>query len=99
MADNDALVLENATNAVLKIDLKYRQSDINEKLLLNPARDEAFNAYVSARLVLLQDGIVCTDADLAEMKALRTQMDSNVTTQAYIETAGKVAQLLLRIVA
>jgi hypothetical protein len=94
MPDNDAKIIEDAAAAVTRIDLQYRAASFNDKLQLKDKRDEAFSNYAAARVKLLQDGVTGTDQDVADMKTLRTQVESAAKTQDLIVAAGKIALFL-----
>jgi hypothetical protein len=96
MSDHDATLLEDAASAVLDIDLRYRRANIDEKEDLKPARDEAFNAYSAARLKLLQEGVIATQEDVDEMKAIRGEISRAADIQGLVVAAERLAVLLAR---
>lgn len=94
--DTDAIVLEDANAAVIELDVRYREADINGKLALKPQRDEAFRNYSAARLKLLEDGRITTDQDLVEMRTLRQQIERAADIQQLVIAAGRVVGFLAR---
>jgi hypothetical protein len=96
MDDTDALTLQEASSAVLRIDLRYRAADINDKIKLKPERDAAFNAYTAARLELLEEGVITTQADVDRMTELRKEVEDAAKVQDLIVAAGRVVAFLAR---
>ena len=96
--DNDAEVLKAANQAVVTIDLKYRASNFGDQLKLKPERDKAFNTYSAARLKLLNEGVICTADDVAEMKALRDEVKEAAKRQSLLAGIVKVVGFLRKFV-
>lgn len=74
--DHDLSVLQEAFAITLSLDMQYRKANFNDKVKLKPVRDEAFNTFSLARLKLLEEGMICTEKDVADMKALRKKIES-----------------------
>lgn len=94
--DTDAMVLEDANAAVIEIDVRYRESDINGKLALKGQRDAAYNNYSAARLKLLEDGMLTTEADVTAMRALRQDVERAADQQQLLISAGRLVGFLAR---
>ena len=100
MSDMDTLTLKEASNAVLELDVRYREIDnIDDKKDMKPARDQAFDAYSTARLKLLEEGVITGQTDLNEMKDLRSEVEHAANVQSLIVAAGRVAAFLTRLAA
>jgi hypothetical protein len=99
MSDNDSLVLEDASAAVTKIDMKYKAGSINVKRKLKTKRDEAFSEYSNARLRLLQDDTVMKDKDVVEMRRIRAEVEEAANTQKLLVAVGKLIIKLAKIAA
>ena len=98
MPDTDSLTLTEASDAVLRIDLRYRTLlNIDDKEDLKPTRDQVFAAYTSARLKLLEEGVMTTQADVDEMEALRGEIEQAAEKQALIRGGVRVAGFLGRL--
>ena len=95
--DNDAEVLKAASETVTEIDLRYRAASFDDKILLKPERDKAFHQYQAARLKLLADGMICTEADVAEMQQLRQEVLQAAQTQALLNAIGRTVGFLARL--
>lgn len=97
--DNDAEVLRAASDSVTEIDLRYRAASFDDKILLKPERDRAFHNYQAARLKLLEDGVICTEDDVAEMRKLRQEVVKAAQTQALLTAIGRVVGFLAKVAA
>jgi hypothetical protein len=87
--DYDLEVLQAAFEIVMKLDVQYRQASFNDKVKLKKVRDEVFNTFSLARLKLLEDGMICTAADVQKMKDLKVKVQS-----AMALPTGVLSQLL-----
>lgn len=102
MADNDLILLEDARDAVFALEKAYRKAVINDDLdammALEEPLAEAENNLSRARLKLLQAGQLTTDADVAEMRRIRAEIDQAADTQQLIAGAVKLAVMVARFV-
>ena len=102
MADNDEIVLEDAKEAAFALDKAYRRAilnaDLDTMMKLKPQVDAAYDRYSQARLNLLQEGVLATDEDVAEMRRLRAEIDQAATTQTLIEGAIRFAAFIAKFV-
>lgn len=98
MADNDALVLEDANDAAFMLAKAYRKAlnnnDLDAMASLKPQVDAAFDAYSNARLRLLQEGVLATDADVAAMRRIKGDIDQAANTQQLLAGAVQLIGLL-----
>ena len=90
MADTDTETMRAANAAVLDIDIRYREADFAAKRELKSARDAAFNTYSAARANLMAEGVISTDDDVAEMEALRQEVNEAADTQQLIIASGRL---------
>ena len=93
--DNDTLVLQDAAQAVLAIDIQYKLASFNDQQKLKGERDKAFNAYSNARLKLLQQGVICTEADVKEMNKIRQEIEQAAQTQSLIAGIFSLVKFLV----
>ncbi len=93
--DNNDIFLDEATKAVFIIGVKYRQADINGKQELRQPRDKAFSAYSIARLKLLEDEVICTNADVQEMEEIRQEIQQAAQTQTLIAAIARLFKILI----
>jgi hypothetical protein len=94
--DKDLKILEDAASSVMTIDRRYRLASFNDKIAMKSKRDQAFRAYVKARINLLQDGVVATQADVNEMIAIKEAVSKARSTQSTIEGAISLATFLVK---
>ena len=95
-ADPDAAMLKEAGDAVIAVDVRYRLASFQEKIEMRDERDRAFSAYAMARNRLLAEGIVATDEDVAEMRAIAAEIKSAADTASLLRAIVKVVTVLAR---
>jgi hypothetical protein len=95
--DRDAAMLRAAGDAVMAIDLRFRRASFDEQFEMRDERDQAFNAFAAARNRLLMPGLTSSDDDIAEVDALRRQVESAADSATLIAAAAKIASSLLRL--
>lgn len=98
--DNDEIVLEDAKESAFQIDKAYRRAvragnlaDVRE---LKPQVDQAFDAYSTARLNLMEAGMLATDDDVAQMRRIRAEIEQAADRQELVAGAIKLAAYLAR---
>lgn len=100
MTDNDEIVLEDAKEAAFSLDKAYRRAmlrrDLDSMMTLKPQVDEAYDRYSQARLNLMEEGVLATDGDIAEMRCIRAEIEQAATTQSMIEGAVKFVTFIAR---
>ena len=98
MKDTDTQTIEEASKAVLEIDVRYRLLDNpDDREDLEPARDAAFDAFSRARLNLLKTGVITTEEDLVKMKNLRIKVEEAADIQDLIVAGVRVASFLAKL--
>ena len=91
MADNISRVIEDTEAVVAQIDARYRAGTIDEKEDLHDARNDAYTARAKARRRQIHGDVIVTDADVAEMKELRAEIEHAADNQAVVSAVGRVA--------
>lgn len=94
--DPDAKVLKLAGDAVVAIDMRYRLASYADQAEMRDERDSAFNAYGLARNKLLAKGVIATEADVAEMRAIAGEIAQAAATADLIRAIGKIVIKLSR---
>ena len=92
--DNDDQLLEEAREAVKEVDIRYKAADLAGKLELKAPRDQLFSTFADARLELLEDEVLATSDDVAQMQAIRAEIHAAADNQLLAGAAIKAAQLL-----
>jgi hypothetical protein len=103
MADNDIIVLEDAKDAVFLLEKEFRRAlrsgDLDGAVEIKEKLEEAADALSRARLKLLQEGVMATDADVAEMRRIKAEIDQAASRQQLLEGAVKFIAFIARFVA
>jgi len=94
--DKDLKILEDSASSVMTIDKRYRLASFNDKITMKPKRDQAFRAYVKARVNLLQDGVIATQTDVKKMAEIKTAISRARSTQSTVEGAIGLAAFLVK---
>lgn len=97
MEDRDSEALRLASAAVTQIDVAYRLADAIGKDALADARDHAWSAYALARRRLLEDGVLVTEENLAELHDLSQALDHAADVADIARGAIRLAGLLGRL--
>jgi len=83
--DADAAMLEKMGNALVDLEVKFRNSSLSERVEMRPALEGLLADYTEYRLRLLKEGIITTDADLEEMARIKQEIDAAASKQALIK--------------
>ena len=93
---NDEKLIAQAKKAYLEIAIAYDEADIDHKILLSPMVQDAQSKLLALQEAQLAQQIIVTDADLAEMSRLRTQINNAAELQSAIAgIIGLVSKFLL----
>jgi len=102
MADNDIIVLEDARDAVFILEKEFRRAllsgDLDAATEIKERLEEAVDTLSRARLRLLQEGVLATDEDVAEMRRIKAEIDQAASTQQLLEGAVKFIAFIAKFV-
>lgn len=87
--DNDAQMLQKLGDAVTALQVKYRSSNLSDRMAMKASLDELMDDYNTYQLKLLKEGIITTDADLAEMDKIKSSIDNAAEAQALAVVLAK----------
>lgn len=87
--DNDALMLEKLGDALTRLQVKYRAAGLSDRMLMRPSLEELLSDYTAYQLKLIKEGVISTDADLAEMEDIRQQINQAADTQQLMAAIAK----------
>jgi hypothetical protein len=73
--DKDARMLEKMGNALVDLQVKYRNSSLSDRMAMKPVLDELIKDYAEYQLRLLKEGVITTDEDLQEMDGVKKEID------------------------
>ncbi len=94
--DNDAQMLEKMAHAIVALQLKYRASNLADRLLLRPTLEQLLTDYAAYQVRLLKEGVITTDEDLTEMAAIRTLIDKAAEKQKLIAALARTVAFVAR---
>ena len=94
--DNDAKMLEQMGTALTSLQVKYRESSLEERMAMKPMFEEPLRDYTTYQLALLKEGIITTDKDLVAMRAIKKEIDAAAQSQ---EIAVAIAKTIAFIAA
>lgn len=96
--DKDTEMLNEMGSAVVALQVKYKLADIEDQAILKPRLSEALKDYAEYQIKLLKDGVITTDADLADMRAIRDEIDAAGDKQSMLlALARTVAFIALKV--
>jgi hypothetical protein len=94
--DNDTAALQEASFALIDLRARFMRAPILQKIKLRPVIEDAVNSFAKMQLKLLEDGVIITDDDLAEIaaikKAINKAADNQKLLQAGVRFVGFVAK-------
>ena len=98
MVDNDLTILDEAKDAAFAFDKAYRRAllnrDLDMAMELRPKVNEVYTALSSARMQLLDEGVLATGDDVAEMRRIKSEIDNAADRQRMITGAVKIVGFL-----
>lgn len=93
--DNDAKMISILSNALINLQVTYRGSNVIDRMQMKPKLEELLNRFASYQLKLLEEGIITTEDDLAEMAVLKEQIDNAANTQQILAMIGKTIAFII----
>lgn len=94
--DNDAKMLEAMGDAVTRLQIKYRNSSISDRIKMKPDLEKLIQDYVDFQLKLIEEGVITTDADLKEMEDIRREIDNAAQTQALVQAIARTIAFIAK---
>ena len=94
--DNDAKMLEAMGDAVTKLQIKYRNSSISDRIIMKPELEKLIHDYTDFQLKLIQEGVITTDADLEEMEDIRREIDNAARTQEIVQAIARTIAFIAK---
>ncbi|MEJ2049113.1 MAG: hypothetical protein P8Y60_04585 [Calditrichota bacterium] len=96
--DNDTQMLKEMGDAMVALQVKYRNSPLVERMALKPALEELLSDYANYQLRLLKEGVITNQEDLDEMANLKQEIDQAAEKEALLKAIGKtIAFIALKI--
>ena len=87
--DNDSKMLSLFSTALIDLQVKFRSSPIVDRMLIRPSLEELMSDYADYQIKLIKEGTITTDADLAEMSDIKTEIEAAAQKQQLIAAIGR----------
>jgi recombinational DNA repair protein RecT len=87
--DRDTQMLQEMGNAVITLQMKFRNSPLADRMAIKPALEELLSDYADYQIRLLKEGIITSEQDLAEMADIRQEIDQAAKKEALLKAIGK----------
>ena len=87
--DNDTQMLETMGDALVDLQVKYRNSSLVDRMTMKASLEQLLEDYAEYQLRLLKEGVITTDADLKEMKQIQAEIDSAAESQKLLAALAR----------
>ena len=87
--DRDTQMLQEMGNAVIALQMKFRNSPLADRMAIKPALEELLSDYADYQIRLLKEGIITSEQDLAEMADIRQEIEQAADKEALLKAIGK----------
>jgi recombinational DNA repair protein RecT len=87
--DRDTQMLQEMGNAVIALQMKFRNSPLADRMAIKPALEELLSDYADYQIRLLKEGIITSEQDLAEMADIRQEIEQAAEKEALLKAIGK----------
>jgi hypothetical protein len=87
--DKDARMLEIMGNALVDLQVKYRNSSLSDRMAMKPALDELIKDYAEYQLRLLKEGVITTDEDLQGMDEIKREIDQAARLEEMLKAIAR----------
>jgi recombinational DNA repair protein RecT len=87
--DRDTQMLQEMGNAVIALQMKFRNSPLADRMAIKPALEELLSDYANYQIRLLKEGIITSEQDLAEMADIRQEIEQAAEKEALLKAIGK----------
>lgn len=96
--DKDTQMLQELGNAVITLQVKYRNSQLADRMTLKPALEELLSDYATYQIKLLKEGVITSDRDLKEMSDIKSEIENAAKKEALLRAIGKtIAFIAIRV--
>ncbi len=87
--DRDTQMLQEMGNAVITLQMKFRNSPLADRMAIKPALEELLSDYADYQIRLLKEGIITGEQDLVEMADIRQEIEQAAEKEALLKAIGK----------
>ncbi len=93
--DKDAQMIAVMSNALINLQVKYRSSNITDRMQIRPELEKLLNRFSNYQKLLLQEGTISTDTDLSEMETIKSEIDKAANKQQLLAAIAKTISFLI----
>ena len=87
--DNDTKMLQEMGEAVIALQVKYRNSSLRDRMAMKPALEELLYDYADLQMRLIKEGVVTTDQDLEEMEEIKNEIEKAAKQEALLKVVAR----------
>jgi len=98
MPDNNTQFLQAASAIMNELDIRYMEADLDEKVELKDDLDKAMMTFSEIRCKILENAVICTADDIANMQSLRQEVNRAQTIQKVLAVAVRLTGMLARVI-
>ena len=93
--DNDAKMIEIMSSALTNLELKYRNSGIKDRMEIKPELDKLILKFADFQLKLIDEGIITTESDLADMNSIKGEVEAAASKQEMITAIARTLKFIV----
>lgn len=90
MPDNDSEMISQMGTNLIDLQVKFRLSSIDDRAVMRPQLIEAMQDFAAYQTKLLKEGVITSEADLADMQKIRAEIDAAGDRQAMLMAIARV---------
>ncbi len=87
--DNDTKMIQEMGEAVIALQVKYRNSSLRARMTMKPALEELLYDYADLQMRLIKEGVITTDQDLEEMEDIKNEIDRAAKQEALLKVMAR----------
>jgi hypothetical protein len=76
MSSNNQLFLQQASNLLNELQIRYLEADFDEQVELKDDLDRAMSDFSRAKLAILKNSVTCTSDDVKQMQQLQKKVSN-----------------------
>jgi hypothetical protein len=97
MPNNNTEFLQTASAVMNELDVRYMEADLDGKLELKEELDKAMLTFSEARSRILENEVICTAEDVANMQELRHEVEQAGEIQALVGVVVRLTRIIARL--
>ncbi|MDG5816140.1 hypothetical protein QA601_13685 [Chitinispirillales bacterium ANBcel5] len=92
----EAQILEEISQTIADLQIKYRRARLNERMQLKPALDELIKEYENYQHSVLKRHNCVSGENLEEMRAIRKEIENAADTQKLIALIARTVTAVIK---